>query len=155
MALSEQGRHWSQACHQPRHWRRAVDSAEPPCAAAATSLLNYINRPPSSVIFYYTGKNKTGWAGKNLYFHLVNTGKWVTHRSRCETFLWRMLGSPLSGQNPSNLVKKEISTEVQETDPRRPKENTTQICACTRWGAEFACSLTSILAFLWVVIPTW
>lgn len=32
-----------------------------PSAAAAASLLNYINRPPSSVIFYYTGKK---WAGQ-------------------------------------------------------------------------------------------
>lgn len=37
--------------------------AASPCAAAATLLLNYINRLPSSVIFYYTGKKTNGLGG--------------------------------------------------------------------------------------------
>lgn len=96
--LSQRGeRRRSQACLQPRPWCEAGDGAEPPCAAAATSLLNYINRPPSSVIFYYMGKKKkkTGWAGKSSYFHSANSSKQVIHRSSHETFIWRLLGSPL------------------------------------------------------------
>lgn len=38
---------------------QSIGAASPPAATAA-SLLNYINRPPSSVIFYYMGKKKDG-----------------------------------------------------------------------------------------------
>lgn len=41
--------------------RQSIGAASPPAATAA-SLLNYINRPPSSVIFYYMGKKR--WAGQ-------------------------------------------------------------------------------------------
>lgn len=63
------------ATSSPRATQRR-DRASP-SAAAATSLLNYINRPPSSVIFYYTGKK---WAGqvKKSVFHFVNTSEWVS-----------------------------------------------------------------------------
>lgn len=61
--LPQRGRRQrSQTCFQPEPWLQAEDSAASPCAVAATSLLNYINRPPSSVIFYYLGKKK--WAGR-------------------------------------------------------------------------------------------
>lgn len=53
----------SQTCFQSRFWLQAGDSAASPRAVAATSLLNYINRPPSSVIFYYLGK-KNKWASR-------------------------------------------------------------------------------------------
>lgn len=36
---------------------QSIGAASPPAATAA-SLLNYINRPPSSVIFYYVGKKR-------------------------------------------------------------------------------------------------
>jgi len=88
----------SQARFQPRPRCEAGAGAASRCAAAAASLLNYINRPPSSVIFYYMGKKKKmGWAGKNSCFHSANTSKRVAHRTSHETFLRRMLGSPLSG----------------------------------------------------------
>lgn len=61
--LPQRGRRQrSQTCFQPEPWLQAGDSAASPCAVAATSLLNYINRSPSSVIFYYLGKKK--WAGR-------------------------------------------------------------------------------------------
>lgn len=87
----------SHTCFQALPWLQAGDSAASPRAVAATSLLNYINRPPSSVIFYFLGKKKWAPRVKNVYFVSVNTSKRGSHRSSQETFLWSMLESSLSG----------------------------------------------------------
>lgn len=60
----------SHTCFQALPWLQAGDSAASPRAVAATSLLNYINRPPSSVIFYFLGKKKMGSSGKKCVFCL-------------------------------------------------------------------------------------